>query len=120
MILYRHFINTDPPLIVSVWNRQKALDGQISELTALMCEKHLFSKPYFDPAGLILAFRQLDDRVEIAGFVHAGFSKECLWLRHRLFTRRHRGSQNTRWAGVVRSCIRAGAKSLRILDQQRR
>ena len=75
MIHYRHFINTDPPLIVSVWNQQEVLDGQISELTALMCEKHLFSKPYFDPAGLILAFRQIDDRVEVAGFVHAGFSK---------------------------------------------
>ena len=75
MILYRHFINTDPPLIVNVWNQQQSLSGQISKLTATLCEKHLFSKPYFDPAGLILAFKQVDDRVEIAGFVHAGFSK---------------------------------------------
>ena len=77
MIHYRHFINTDPPLIVNVWNQQEALAGQIGKLTVLMCEKHLFSKPYFDPAGLILAFRQVDDRVEVAGFVHAGFSKNA-------------------------------------------
>ena len=75
MIIYRHFINTDPPLIVNVWNQQQALAGQISELTTLMCEKHLFSKPYFDPAGLILAFKKEADKVEIVGFVHAGFSK---------------------------------------------
>ena len=77
MIHYRHFINTDPPLIVSVWNQQQIFVGQINKLTTLLCEKHLFSKPYFDPAGLILAFRQIDDRVEIAGFVHAGFSKNA-------------------------------------------
>ena len=75
MIHYRHFINTDPPLIVNVWNQQPRLAGQIAKLTTLMCEGHLFSKPYFDPAGLILAFRKIDQRVEAIGFVHAGFSR---------------------------------------------
>ena len=75
MIVYRHFINTDPPLITGVWNQQPELTGQISDLTVLMCEQHLFSKPYFDPHGLILAFKKVDDQFEIAGFVHAGFSR---------------------------------------------
>ena len=49
--------------------------GQIQEITPLICERHLLSKPYFDPAGLILAFRQMEQQVEIVGFVHAGFSR---------------------------------------------
>ena len=75
MIFYRHFINTDPPLLVDLWNRQQPMAGQIEKLSVLLCEKHLFSKPYFDPAGLILAFRKVDQRLEVVGFVHAGFSK---------------------------------------------
>ncbi len=75
MIFFRHFINTDPPLLVDLWNRQSPMAGQIEKLTVLLCEKHLFSKPYFDPNGLILAFRKVDQRIEVAGFVHAGFSK---------------------------------------------
>ena len=75
MIFYRHFINTDPPLLVDLWNRQQPMAGQIEKLSVLLCEKHLFSKPYFDPAGLILAFRKVDQRLEAVGFVHAGFSR---------------------------------------------
>ena len=75
MIFYRHFINTDPPLIVDVWNQQQSMAGQIQKITTLICEKHLLSKPYFDPAGLILAFRRIEQNLQVVGFVHAGFSR---------------------------------------------
>lgn len=69
MVHYRSFCNFDPPGLVEIWN--EAFKGrsaaQLRNVSPL--ERHVFSKPYFDAAGLIVA---LDDNVPV-GFAHAGF-----------------------------------------------
>lgn len=70
---YRTFLNTDPPNVVKIWQQQPPMPGQIETLTTVQCENNIFSKPYFDPAGFILAFD--DDGETPVGFTHAGFSK---------------------------------------------
>ncbi|MFT5300446.1 MAG: ribosomal protein S18 acetylase RimI-like enzyme [Mariniblastus sp.] len=70
-MLYRSFLNTDPPLIVDIWRRQAPIRSQVSAVTRGILDHHVFSKPYFDAAGLILAFA--DDGETPLGFVHAGF-----------------------------------------------
>jgi ribosomal protein S18 acetylase RimI-like enzyme len=69
VIRYRHFRNCDPPGIAEVWRSQPAARGRIQPLTPLLLEYQVFSRPYFDPAGLIVAVQ--DER--IVGFAHAGF-----------------------------------------------
>lgn len=69
MIQFRPFLNTDPPLIVDVWRRQKRLRGLADRISGTVLEELVFSKPYFDPFGLIIA---LDENKPL-GFVHAGF-----------------------------------------------
>lgn len=68
MVEYRIFRNTDPPLLVDLWNASPLGRGAVQLRSTMVLERYVFSKPYFDPAGLILA--QEDDRV--LGFVHAG------------------------------------------------
>lgn len=71
MIHYRSFRNPDPPLLAEVWNA--SLGGvrtvSIPPRSTGLLEYFTFSKPYFDPRGLILA---LDDDRPV-GFIHAGF-----------------------------------------------
>jgi ribosomal protein S18 acetylase RimI-like enzyme len=69
LISYRSFLNTDPPLLVEVWRRQKRFRGLADRISGNTLEELVFSKPYFDPAGLILAV----DGPQPLGFVHAGF-----------------------------------------------
>ena len=69
MTEYRTFLNTDPPFLVNVWRRQRRLRGLADRISSNTLEELIFSKPYFDPEGLILA---LNDGVPV-GFVHAGF-----------------------------------------------
>jgi ribosomal protein S18 acetylase RimI-like enzyme len=66
---FRPFRNSDPPRIVDIWRDQPAQRGVAQPVTAGILEQFIFSKPYFDPAGLILAF----DADRPVGFVHAGF-----------------------------------------------
>lgn len=72
MIHYRSFRNDDPPKVVGLWNtclaggRAVPLPGQGTTLL----EYFTFAKPYFDPAGLILAL----DGGDAVGLVHAGFA----------------------------------------------
>jgi ribosomal protein S18 acetylase RimI-like enzyme len=66
---FRAFLNTDPPLIVDVWRRQKRFRGLADRISGSALEELVFSKPYFDPAGLILAV----EGSQALGFVHAGF-----------------------------------------------
>ena len=72
MIHYRCFRNDDPPRVVGLWNtclvgpRAVPLPRQGKTLL----EYFTFSKPYFDPAGLILAL----DGGAAVGLVHAGFA----------------------------------------------
>jgi ribosomal protein S18 acetylase RimI-like enzyme len=66
---YRTFRNTDPPRLVTVWNEAFAGRGAVRLRSSLPLESHVFAKPYFDPAGLIVA----EEHGVCAGFVHAGF-----------------------------------------------
>jgi ribosomal protein S18 acetylase RimI-like enzyme len=69
VIRYRSFRNADPPGIVEVWN--EVFTGR-SSYTLRGCaplERFVFAKPYFDPAGFIVA----EEDGQILGFGHAGF-----------------------------------------------
>lgn len=69
MIHYRTYRNTDPPGLVEVWNAAFTGRGAVRIPGCSWTEFFLFSKPYFDPDGLIIA--QADG--QIAGFAWAGF-----------------------------------------------
>ncbi len=69
VIEYRTFNNTDPPKVMQVWNESFTGRGAVKLPTPSVLEEFVFAKPYFDPAGLILA---LEGNTPI-GFVHAGF-----------------------------------------------
>jgi ribosomal protein S18 acetylase RimI-like enzyme len=66
---FRPFQNTDPPHLAEIWRSQPPQRGVMQPISPLLFEQFLFSKPYFDPAGLIVALR--DGRR--VGYVHAGF-----------------------------------------------
>lgn len=72
MIEYRTFRNSDPPAILSVWQSSRDSRAMAAAHSCDMLESLLFSKPYFDPRGLILA--EVDGQV--VGFVHAGFGAD--------------------------------------------
>jgi ribosomal protein S18 acetylase RimI-like enzyme len=65
---YRRFRNTDPPALVEVWNEALTGRGAVRLRNSLPLEHGAFAKPYFDPAGLIVA-----EEHGVCGFVHAGF-----------------------------------------------
>lgn len=69
MVTYRHFRNTDPPGLMEVWNDALSGRGTVRVRTSSPLERQAFARPYFDPAGLILAA----DNGRCVGFVHAGF-----------------------------------------------
>lgn len=68
-IAFREFLNTDPPLIVEIWRRQRRFRGLTDRLTHEMFDDFVASKPYFESSGLILAF----DETQPVGFVQTGF-----------------------------------------------
>jgi ribosomal protein S18 acetylase RimI-like enzyme len=72
VVHYRKFRNTDPPGIVSIWNEVFVGHGGIWLPNASPLERCVFSKPYFDPAGLIVA----EEDGAFTGFVHAGFGAD--------------------------------------------
>lgn len=69
MIEYRPFHNSDPPAIFSVWNESGLGRGAAQLASTDSLESLVFSQPYFDRNGLIVAC----DESRIVGFVHAGF-----------------------------------------------
>lgn len=69
MYQFRSFRNSDPPRLAEIWRDQPPQRGLAQPITAGLLEQFVFSKPYFDPAGLIVA---LHDNVPV-GFAHAGF-----------------------------------------------
>ncbi len=79
VIHFRHFLNTDPPYLESIWNQQAPLRGRLQQINGHLIEQLILSKPYFDSRGLIFAFRgpPMDDvlaPLEPLGFIHAGFA----------------------------------------------
>jgi ribosomal protein S18 acetylase RimI-like enzyme len=69
VIQYRIFSNFDPPGLTEVWNESFTSRGAAQLRNSAPLERHAYAKPYFDPAGLIVA---LDGDKRI-GFAHAGF-----------------------------------------------
>jgi ribosomal protein S18 acetylase RimI-like enzyme len=69
VVQYRHFRNTDPPALAALWNDCFTVRGAVRLRHSTPLEYHVFAKPYFDPAGLILA----EEEGGPVGFVHAGF-----------------------------------------------
>lgn len=77
MITYRAFRNGDPPRILGLWNASGTgrAFGRANGCDVL--EHYLFSKPYFDRHGLIVA----EDNGELVGFSHAGFGCDDTYSR---------------------------------------
>jgi ribosomal protein S18 acetylase RimI-like enzyme len=73
-IHYRTFRNPDPPALVQIWNQSFAGRGAAFLQGATPLEYHVLAKPYFDPAGLIMA---VEDDGTAVGFVHAGFGPDA-------------------------------------------
>lgn len=69
MIRFRPFRNTDPPALVALWQSQPPTRGRFPRVTAQLLEHLVFSKIYFDAAGLLVA--QQDE--QLCGMAHAGF-----------------------------------------------
>lgn len=69
LIRYRAFRNTDPPHLAEIWRLQPPLRALMQPVTAAILDRLVFSKPYFDRQGLIVAV----DNDKPVGFVHAGF-----------------------------------------------
>lgn len=69
MLRFRAFHNSDPPLVTALWRSRQGMPGFEPAVTVDLLEQLVFGKPYFDYAGLILAW---DDERPI-GLVHASF-----------------------------------------------
>jgi ribosomal protein S18 acetylase RimI-like enzyme len=69
---YRTFRNADPPQLAAVWGDAFPGRGAYPNITAATLERWLFPKPYFDPAGLLVA----DAGGVVVGFSHAGFGPD--------------------------------------------
>ena len=69
MIEFRCFRNDDPPRLAEIWRTADLGPGAMQPMTVAHLEAGVFSKPYFERAGLILA---LDDGHAV-GFAHAAF-----------------------------------------------
>ena len=72
MTTFRRFRNTDPPSLADVWNESHTARGAYPLRTPALLERWLFSKLYFDHAGLIVAE---EDATNLAqGYALAGFA----------------------------------------------
>ncbi|MFM7075861.1 MAG: GNAT family N-acetyltransferase, partial [Planctomycetaceae bacterium] len=55
MIVVRSFRNEDPPRLAEVWRTADLGPAAMQPVTTAMLEAAVFSKPYFDPRGLLVA-----------------------------------------------------------------
>lgn len=67
MVQFRSFRNTDPPCLVEVWNQAFPGRGAVQLRNSTPLERFVLAKPYFDPAGLILA----EEDGRCLGFAHS-------------------------------------------------
>ncbi len=72
MPTYRSFHNADPPALARLWRSRFGQPGFDVSVTTGILEQFVFSRLYFDPAGLILAWE--GDR--LVGAIHAGFGAD--------------------------------------------
>lgn len=68
MVEYRNFRNTDPPQLVELWNASLPNRGAVALRGSNLLERHVFAKPFFDPAGVILA----EENQRVVGYGHFG------------------------------------------------
>ena len=73
MIEYRCFRNDDPPRLADAWRAADLGPCALQPMTSAWLEAAVFSKPYFDREGLIVALE--DGRA--VGFAHAGFGPDA-------------------------------------------
>jgi GNAT superfamily N-acetyltransferase len=73
MIHYRCFRNDDPPRLADVWRGADLGPRAVQPMTSALLEGYVFSKPYFDRAGLIVAC----DGDRPVGFAHAAFGPDA-------------------------------------------
>jgi len=66
---FRAFHNTDPPQLLRLWHSAGLGRGAAECLSIDAFEVLIFSQPYFDPNGLIVAV----ENNEVVGFILAGF-----------------------------------------------
>lgn len=71
MTNFRRFRNTDPPALAEIWNESLTARGAYPLRTPALLERWVFSKPYFDHAGLIVA--EDDETRRVQGYALAGF-----------------------------------------------
>lgn len=69
MLTYRSFRNADPPILTALWRSRAGQSGLMDPVSPDLLEQLVFAKPYFDYAGLILAFQDGSP----VSFAHAGF-----------------------------------------------
>ena len=63
VITFRRFKNTDPPALADVWNESHPARSAYPLRTPALLERWVFSKPYFDHDGLIVA-TDADNKVQ--------------------------------------------------------
>jgi GNAT superfamily N-acetyltransferase/ribosomal protein S18 acetylase RimI-like enzyme len=71
VIEFRCFRNDDPPRLADAWRSADLGPSAMQPMTSALLESSVFSKPYFDRDGLIVARDPAADRV--VGFAHAAF-----------------------------------------------
>ena len=69
MIEYRCFRNDDPPKLADAWRAADLGPSAMQPMTSALLEACVFSKPYFDREGLIVAVEEGC----VLGFAHAAF-----------------------------------------------
>jgi ribosomal protein S18 acetylase RimI-like enzyme len=73
VIQYRNYRNGDPPGLVDLWNTCFTGRGAAFLRGSTLLDYFTLSKPYFDPAGLILAIAN----GRPVGFAHGGFGPDA-------------------------------------------
>jgi ribosomal protein S18 acetylase RimI-like enzyme len=69
VLQFRTFRNDDPPRLAQIWNAAFTGRSAVVLRHSAPLEHFVFAKPYFEPAGLLLAL----DGTTPVGFAHAGF-----------------------------------------------
>ena len=73
MIEIRCFRNEDPPRLAEVWRAADLGPAAMQPMTTAMLEGSVFSKPYFDRHGLLVA----TDGGRVVGFAHSAFGPDA-------------------------------------------
>jgi ribosomal protein S18 acetylase RimI-like enzyme len=74
VISFRRYLNSDPPGLVDVWNDAATGRGAFPIRSAIILDKWVLSKTFFDPEALTVAEEiSADGKKQIVGFSLAGF-----------------------------------------------